>query len=119
MNRLVPGRVIVKVICTFMIVAGGSAAWADERLAQGKAIAFDRNKGNCLSCHMMDDGELPGNSAPPLMMMQQRFPDRAVLRKQIWDALTRNPMSVMPPYGRHRILTEQEIDLVVDYVHSL
>jgi sulfur-oxidizing protein SoxX len=91
----------------------------EDQLAAGKAIAFDRNRGNCLSCHMMDDGELPGNSAPPLMMMQARFPDRAVLREQIYDAGVRNPNTVMPPYGRHRILSEEELDLVVDYVHSL
>ena len=97
-----------------------AAMAADEdRLAQGKAIAYDRNKGNCLSCHMMDDGELPGNSGPPLIVMKARFPDRAVLREQIWDATVRNPDSVMPPYGRHRVLTEEEIDMVVDYVHSL
>ena len=90
-----------------------------ERLSQGKAIAFDRNKGNCLSCHMMDDGELPGNSGPPLMMMQARFPDRATLREQIYDARTRNPNTAMPPYGSHRILSDEELDLVVDYVHSL
>ena len=103
------------------VIAGLPAmAWADaERLAEGKAIAFDRNKGNCLSCHMMDDGEQPGNSGPPLMMMQVRFPDRARLHEQIWDARIRNPISVMPPYGRHHILTERELDLVVDYVHSL
>ena len=88
-------------------------------LEQGKAIAFDRNAGNCLSCHMMDDGELPGNSAPPLLQMKLRFPDRTVLRDQIWDATARNSSSVMPPYGRNLILTEQEIDLVVDYVLSL
>ena len=94
--------------------------WSEEdSLAQGKAIAFDRNKGNCLSCHMMDDGELPGNSAPPLMMMQMRFPDRQALYDQIFDASGRNPTSVMPPYGRHRILSKEELDLVVDYVHSL
>lgn len=105
----------------FVTVLGlASSAWADEAsLAEGKAIAFDRNKGNCLSCHMMDDGEQPGNSGPPLMMMQVRFPDRDVLREQIWDAGIRNPISVMPPYGRHHILTERELDLVVDYVHSL
>jgi len=106
----------------FALVLGASLAMAaeeDSRLQQGKAIAFDRNKGNCLSCHMMDDGELPGNSAPPLMMMQARFPDRDALRSQIYDATQRNPDSVMPPYGRHYILTEQELDLVVDYIHSL
>ncbi len=90
-----------------------------DALARGKAIAFDRNAGNCLSCHMMDDGELPGNSGPPLIQMQVRFPDREVLREQIWDPAVRNPVTVMPPYGRNLVLTEEEIDLVVDYVLSL
>jgi len=103
-----------------LVLASWSFVAADsEALARGKAVAFDRNKGNCLSCHMMDDGELPGNSAPPLLQMQARFPDRALLRAQIWDATVRNPETVMPPYGRHRVLTEEEIDLVVEYVHSL
>ena len=91
----------------------------ETRLDMGKAIAFDRNKGNCLSCHMIEGGELPGNSGPPLLMMQARFPDREVLRAQIYDAAERNPMTVMPPYGRHRILTSEELDLVVDFIHSL
>ena len=102
-------------------LAAGAAHGATETspLERGKAIAFDRNAGNCLSCHIMDDGELPGNSGPPLLQMQLRYPDRSVLREQIWDATIRNPQSVMPPYGRHHVLTEEEIDLVVDYVHSL
>jgi sulfur-oxidizing protein SoxX len=110
-----------------LTLALGAAAAAEEqqgaadadRLARGQAIAFDRNAGNCLSCHMMDDGELPGNSGPPLIQMQLRFPDRAVLRQQIWDARIRNPDTVMPPYGANLILTEEELDLVVDYVLSL
>lgn len=86
---------------------------------QGKAIAFDRNLGNCLACHAMDDGELPGNSGPPLMQMKLRFPDRAILRAQIWDATVRNPDTVMPPYGKHRVLTDEQIDLVIDYLLTL
>lgn len=107
---------------TLLGLAFGGVVQAAEQnpdLARGKAIAFDRNAGNCLSCHVMDDGDLPGNSGPPLVQMQLRFPDRAVLRAQIWDATVRNPNSVMPPYGRNLILTEDEIDLVVDYVLSL
>ncbi|NIP14805.1 MAG: sulfur oxidation c-type cytochrome SoxX [Pseudomonadales bacterium] len=102
-----------------VLATGQAKAEAPNDLKRGKAIAADRNAGNCLSCHMMGDGELPGNSGPPLMQMALRFPDRAVLRAQIWDATVRNPESVMPPYGRNLILTEQEIDLVVDYVLSL
>lgn len=103
----------------FALNMPNSLAEGGERLALGKTIAFDRNKGNCLSCHMMDDGELPGNSAPPLLMMKLRYPDRDALRAQIYDAGVRNPNTVMPPYGRHRILDDEELDLVVDYVHSL
>ncbi len=91
----------------------------EQRLAQGKALAYDRNRGNCLSCHMMDDGEQPGNSAPPLLMMKARFPDRDVLVRQIWDAAERNPETVMPPYGRHQILSPEELEMVVDYIYSL
>ena len=99
--------------------ADSSGAKADERLAAGKQLAMARSKGNCLACHTIADGELPGNIGPPLIYMQQRVPDRAQLRAQIWDATIRNPDSRMPPFGRHRILSETEIDLIVDYVHSL
>ena len=92
---------------------------AAELLDQGKAIAFDRNKGNCLACHAITGGEFSGNYGPPLLMMKARYPDKADLRSQIWDAAVKDPATRMPPYGRHRILTEQEIDLVVDFIHTL
>jgi sulfur-oxidizing protein SoxX len=95
-----------------------SSAFADS-IAEGKEISFDRKKGNCLACHMMDDGEMPGLVGPPLMMMKVRFPDRAVLREQIWDATIRNPATSMPPFGRHRMMTEEELDKVVDYLYTL
>lgn len=87
--------------------------------AEGKKIAFNRVKGNCLACHMIEDGELPGNAGPPLLAMQQRFPDKRKLREQIWDPTVRNPQSMMPPFGKHGILTEDELDKVVEYIYSL
>jgi sulfur-oxidizing protein SoxX len=51
--------------------------------------------------------------------MKLRYPDAVALRSQIWDATAQNPETVMPPYGRHSILTEEEIDLVLEYVYSL
>ena len=94
------------------------SAYADN-IAEGKEISFDRKKGNCLACHAMDDGELAGLVWPPLMMMKVRFPDRAVLREQVWDPTIRNPATSMPPYGRQRMMTEEEIDKVVDYLYTL
>lgn len=90
-----------------------------SRLEQGKAIAFDRFKGNCLACHYVEGGELTGTYGPPLIAMKVRYPDREVLREQIWDATIKNPDTRMPPFGRNRILTEEEIDLVTDYIQSL
>ena len=85
----------------------------------GKKIAFDRSKGNCLACHAIDDGEMPGNIAPPLLAMKARFPDRAVLRSQIWDATSKNPITTMPPFGRHHILSDADIDKIIDYLYTL
>ena len=59
-----------------------SLSYADN-IAEGKSLTFDRKKGNCLACHMIDDGELAGNNGPPLLAMKARFPDREVLFQQI------------------------------------
>lgn len=104
------------VFATDLAVADGMSLRA---LEQGRELAFKRSKGNCLACHMIEGGELMGNYGPPLLAMKTRFPDRAVLRSQIWDAATRNPDTRMPPFGRNHILTEEEIDLVTNYIHTL
>ena len=96
-----------------------AAEGASSVVEKGKAVAFDRKKGNCLACHMMDDGTLPGNIGPPLVSMKLRFPDKAKLRAQIWDATVANPNSIMIPFGRTKVLSEEEIDQIVEYVYSL
>lgn len=101
----------------------GNTAWAAEENKEmpGQAIAFDNKKGNCLACHAMPGtkGEMAGTIAPPLIAMKLRFPDRAKLRAQVWNASSNNPKTSMPPFGKHLILSEEEIDKVVDFVHTL
>lgn len=104
-------------IATMSFAAEGNAEQAD-----GRSLAFDRKMGNCLACHAIPSepkAESPGNIGPPLANMKERYPDRAKLRAQLWDATAANPDSVMPPFGRNKILSEQEIDLVTDYVLGL
>jgi len=96
-----------------------AAEGASSVVEKGKAVAFDRKKGNCLACHMMDDGTLPGNIGPPLVSMKLRFPDKTKLRAQIWDATVANPNSIMIPFGRYHVLSEEELDQVVEYVYTL
>lgn len=94
---------------------------ADAGRATGQQLAHDVYKGNCLACH-----QIPGDSSavslanigPPLVHMRERFPDRATLRSQLWDPTARNPQTVMPPFGKHRVLSAEEIDLIVDYIYQ-
>lgn len=103
--------------------AGGDASSMAARIADGKKIAFDRAKGNCLACHALPGGDMPGNIGPALphkgLTMKQRFPKREMLRAQVYNAMQNNPNTVMPPFGLYRILTEDELEKVVDYIWSL
>lgn len=100
-------------------VAQLASAIPDSRIAEGKVLATERSKGNCLACHSFDGGELPGTLGPPLLAMKLRFPEREALKRQICDATIRQPDSRMPPFCRHGILTEEEVDLIVDYLYTL
>ncbi len=90
-----------------------------EEAKVGKKVAFSRKKGNCLACHFIKGGEAAGNIAPPLILMKARFPDKKKLRAQIWDATNRNPESTMPPFGRHKVISEKEVDQITAFVWSL
>ena len=97
----------------------GVAMASESAIEQGKSLAFDRGKGNCLACHRIEDGELAGNLGPPLLSMKLRFPDREDLKRQICDATIRNENTRMPPFCRHGILTEEDVDFIIDYLYTL
>lgn len=103
----------------FVLLTGMSEAVLSDPLANGKALVMEKSKGNCLACHSIVDGKQPGNIGPPLLAMKARFPDADSLRKQVWDATIRNPDTRMPPFGRHGILSSEEIDLIVQYLYTL
>ncbi|GMR19628.1 MAG: sulfur oxidation c-type cytochrome SoxX [Gammaproteobacteria bacterium] len=94
-----------------------------DRVVKGGCIMTDRKKGNCMGCHQFKGLEKTrlqaGNIAPPLVAMKQRFPDKAKLRQQVWDATSINPKSSMPPFGKHSILSGKDIDLIVDFLYTL
>lgn len=109
-------------IGAWIVIAGlvvATAARAQSPALDGKAIAFDRGKGNCLSCHDIKGGELPGTIGPKLNDMKARFPDRNELIGIVTDETRRNPQTVMPPFGRNLILNDKEISTVVDFLYTL
>lgn len=107
------------VLAPATVSAADKAAKKLTPVQQGKKLAFNRKKGNCLACHQIAGGNMAGNIGPPLVAMKARYPDKAKLRAQIWDATAKNPNTTMPPFGRHKILNDKQIDLITEYIYTL
>lgn len=105
--------------CLSMITPLIASAVDAADIAKGKELAFDRKKGNCLACHMIEGGTLAGNIGPPLVAMKARFPDYEKMKAQIADPRIKNPNTIMIPFGPHKVLTAQEIELVSQFVYTL
>ncbi|KAA6183800.1 sulfur oxidation c-type cytochrome SoxX [Thiohalocapsa marina] len=91
----------------------------DGDVEAGKAVAMDRAKGNCIACHVIPGGDSPGAIGPALVAIQTRFPSKEEVARQIWDPTVKNPEVVMPPFGKHGILSNQDFVNVVEYIWSL
>jgi sulfur-oxidizing protein SoxX len=105
-----PGQVLSGQVLSGQVLSG--------QVLSGQVLAFDRGKGNCLTCHDIKGGDSPGNLGPPLADIKTRFPDRKELRAIVFDETKRNPQTVMPPFGRNLILTDGEIEAIVDFLYT-
>lgn len=97
------------------------AATAKGTEDSGRELALDRSRGNCADCHKFPNDpqvETQATVGPPLAGIRARFASRAALTNLVKDPMTANLDTIMPPYGRHRILTEREIDAIVDYLYT-
>jgi sulfur-oxidizing protein SoxX len=99
--------------------AAASPALAQSATTEGQKLAFDRSKGNCLTCHAIKGGEYPGTLGPELVDIKGKYPNRDELVAILFDETVRNPLTVMPPFGRNRILTDKEISAIVDFLQTL
>ena len=97
------------------MVLGLSAASAAP--TEGQKLAFDRSKGNCVTCHEIAGYTNAGNVGPRLNDMKKRF-SRDELVAIISDETKRNPQTVMPPFKRNLILTDKEIDSIIDFLYT-
>jgi sulfur-oxidizing protein SoxX len=101
------------------------AAKDGDNILKGWCVAVNRRGGNCLACHQAMVNPWPegfppgGNIAPPLVAMAARYPNREDLRAQIWDPTEKNPLTSMPPFGKHKLISEEDIDLLVDWLLSI
>ena len=93
-----------------------------DRVAMGGCVATDRKAGNCHACHYFKGLEKTrlqaGDIGPALAAMKARF-SKEQLKARVYDATKQNPSTSMPPFGRHKILSGKDIDLVVDWLMTL
>lgn len=108
-----------------LLALAALAALALPAAAQTGAVppAFlQRDKGHCIACHQLPQGAGPPTLAdlgPRLEGARMRELGRARLREVIADPTRANPETVMPPFGKHRILDAPEIDRLVEFLHAL
>ena len=72
--------VVISSLTLFGVISVATVNASDESvIKEGKKIALNNKKGNCLACHLITGGgEQPGNIGPPLIVMKARFPDKEV-----------------------------------------
>jgi sulfur-oxidizing protein SoxX len=92
-------------------------AHAQSAAADGQKLAFDRSKGNCLTCHVIKGGD-GRHIGPELVDIKANTPIATIWCDSL-DETKRNPLTVMPPFGRNRLLTDKEINAVLDFLQTL
>jgi len=101
--------------------------------ANGRKLAINRKKGNCLACHTLPIPEqsFHGQIGPPLTGIGARY-ELAQLRLRVVDPKIINPNSIMPAFFKNSgfvrpikkfegksILNAQEIEDVIAYLSTL
>ncbi len=121
LNRRGVSRVVLFISVLLVVLLGAGLSYAGSKIEEGRKIATTRKLGNCVSCHFLPNIESPGNAGPNLVESMKNYTeaDRDIVRQWIEDARKFNPDTLMPPFGANKILTEEQIDAVVDYLYSL
>ncbi|MBK6982293.1 MAG: sulfur oxidation c-type cytochrome SoxX [Betaproteobacteria bacterium] len=107
------------------LVAAGAmlaATTAWGQAVEGRDLFTRADKGGCIACHQLPPGSGPvvrADVGPRLDAARLQGWDRARLRALLEDPTRANPGTVMPPYGRHRLLEAGEIERLVDFLHAL
>lgn len=92
----------------------------DGDAERGKKLFGDRSKGgSCMVCHVVPGSSLSGNVGPDLSTLGTWGRSDWQLYNYIFDARQFNPGTMMPPWGTHGVLNDQEIRDLVTYLKTL
>jgi sulfur-oxidizing protein SoxX len=104
------------------LVAAALPAAVSAQKDAGLELFIRPDKGYCIACHQVPAAAGPqtrSNVGPALEGTRMRAIGRAGLRELLRDPTRANPETVMPPYGKHRLLDDREIDRVTEYLLAL
>ena len=123
-------KVIFTVIMSAALLGFSLTSSAEVSAAKGKEIFHARGKpkypgqviGNCTACHWVQEtelrgGDFPGNVGPALLGMKRLTKEQ--IRQKIWDPNQENPTSIMPAFGKHGMMSKDDIQSLVEYIHTL
>lgn len=85
---------------------------------RGRTLAFARNQGNCLACHVMKGGPQPGTRGPDLSRYGGSGRSDAETYAAVYDMRSQIADTLMPPFGTNGILGDQEIRDVVAFLQA-
>lgn len=114
MKRLPPTRSILLIATLALCAPAVQAASPD-----GMSLTLSPTKGNCIACHQLGNNPNAGNIGPALSGIKQKFPERKKLQQLLWDPTSSAPNTIMPPFGKHHLLSADEIDKIINYLYSL
>lgn len=115
---LTTASAVLMLIGTAALTPTVAMAVDNDLAAQGKKVAENRKKGNCFTCHAYKGVHLAGNIGPALNGISKRL-SRKKIYDQIWDATKQNPNTTMPPFGKHAVLSDKEINAITEWVLTL
>ena len=101
-----------------LLVTMSSASFAQE----GRILFLNAAKGGCTNCHQVpSDPTIKSLSSigPKLVGVKEKYPTPEALDAAIGDFEKQKPGSFMPPYRKHRLLTDAEIAAIARYVWTL
>ena len=105
-----------------VLACASASVFAAAPAAPALDLFVRADKGSCIACHQLPQGAGPATRAdvgPRLEGTRMRALGKSALRQALVDPMRANPDTVMPPFGRHRLLDAAEIERLVQFLETL
>ncbi|MCP4702285.1 MAG: sulfur oxidation c-type cytochrome SoxX [Gammaproteobacteria bacterium] len=103
-----------------LLLGAALALFLPVSAADNTAVGKNLTIKFCPACHFFEGMNQAGTVGPPFVAMQLRFPERKRLHDLIYNPqIAIKPYTMMPPFGRNGLLTNEQIEQIIDYLYTL